>query len=88
MFQECKNLQVLSIGENKSSLKSNVIISIGEMIVTKRKVPFSLSIDKTKLSDKNFEILITLLSRATNLRSLRVSNATITLKPATVDKNL
>jgi Ran GTPase-activating protein (RanGAP) involved in mRNA processing and transport len=58
------------------------------MVVAKRKSPFFLSIDKTKVSDKNFEILITLLSRASSLRSLRVSNTGITLQPATVDKNL
>ena len=49
------------------------------MIVSKRKTPFSLQIDKTQISDKNFEILITLLTKANNLRNLRISNANVTL---------
>lgn len=65
-----------------------MVISIGEMINSMRKKPFKLEIDKTKVSDKNFEILITLLNRANNLKSLRISNASLTLHPVTSDKNL
>jgi hypothetical protein len=87
-FYECKSLQGLQILDYKSSLKSNVVISIGEMINSKRKGAFSLSLDKTEISDKNFEILITLLSKSSALKNLRVSNSALTLKPVTIDKNL
>jgi hypothetical protein len=53
-----------------------------------KKRPFSIIFDKCRISDKNFEILITLLSRASGLKTLKVTNASLTLKPVTMDKNL